>query len=79
MPECDKKHGFSVYQIAIQGNLDKSWSNWLNWLEVAYSEDTDQTTLTGPITDQAELRGILNKLWDLNKYIIAVNQLQDKI
>jgi len=79
MPGCEKNQKITVYQITIQGNLDTSWSNWFNWLESSYREAEHCTTLTGPIADQAELRGILNKLWDLNKSIISVFQLQDRI
>ncbi len=31
------------------------------------------TVLTGPVVDQAALRGILNRLWDLNLTVISVN------
>jgi hypothetical protein len=79
MPDRESKSTFNIYQISIQGNLDAGWSHWFNWLELAYQEETHQTILTGPIADQAELRGILNKLWDLNQNIIAVTRLQDRI
>ena len=78
MPETENQNN-SLYQITVQGSLDAGWSNWFNWMEVSYQEDAHRTLLTGPIADQAELRGILNKLWDLNKSIIAVFQLQDRI
>jgi len=32
------------------------------------------TTLTGPVADQAALRGILCKLWDLNLTLISIVQ-----
>lgn len=79
MPDPDKNQICHVYQITIQGNLDAGWSTWFNWLELSYQEEAHYTTLSGPIADQAELRGVLNKLWDLNKSIIAVSQIQDRI
>jgi hypothetical protein len=33
------------------------------------------TTLTGPVADQAALRGMLSKIWDLNLALIAVHQI----
>jgi len=33
-------------------------------------------TLTGSVVDQAALRGILNKLWDLNFCLISVNLVE---
>ena len=79
MPCIDNHQPQSIYQIEIQGNLDDSWSGWFNRLEVSYQEQEHRTILIGQIADQAELRGILNRLWDLNKYIISVFQLQDRI
>jgi hypothetical protein len=34
------------------------------------------TTLTGAVADQAELRGILSKIWDLNLMVISVTQIE---
>ena len=79
MPDSDEKRACNQYQITIQGNLDADWASSLNLLKISYWEDLDITLLTGSIADQAELRGIMNKLWDLNKSIIAVSQLQDRI
>ena len=77
MPKDDHLH--NTYQITIQGNLDPNWSTWFNWMEVSYQDRDRLTILTGPVADQAELRGILNKIWDLNKTIISVARLQDRI
>ena len=75
MPICQKNQPSTIYQITIQGNLDSDWSNWFSWLELSHDRRLQHTTLTGAISDQAELRGILNKLWDLNQIVIAVSQL----
>jgi hypothetical protein len=79
MPTSDHIQNGSVYQITIQGNLDPQWSTWFNKMEICYDEENQITTITGPIADQAELRGILNKLWDLNKSLIAVHHFKDRI
>ena len=79
MPECHKNQLNSVYQITIRGNLDPKWSKWFNGMAVSSQDRSPVTTLTGPITDQAKLRGTLNKLWDLNMIVISVAQLQDRI
>jgi hypothetical protein len=79
MPGCEKNQNVPVYQITIHGNLDSRWSGWFNDMTISTKNDSPFTTLTGPITDQAKLRGILNKLWDLNMIIISVHQLQDRI
>jgi hypothetical protein len=79
MPFDDQTQNASLYQITINGNLDPGWSTWLNWMDVSFQDESRTTTLTGKVADQAELRGILNKIWDLNKAIISVYRLQDRI
>jgi hypothetical protein len=34
-----------------------------------------QTILTGPLPDQAALRGILNMLWDLNLELVSLKRM----
>ncbi len=63
-----------VYQIKVQGRLDESWSGWFNSMAITFEGDT--TTLTGAIVDQAALRGILSRLWDLNLALISVNPIE---
>lgn len=65
-----------VYQIKIQGKLDPRWSGWFNGLVVELeSENPLITSLTGPIIDQASLRGILIHIWNLNLSLISVNRV----
>ena len=67
--------GSCFYQIRIEGELDEKWSDWFSGMSVAVDDvDKRVTTLTG-CTDQAALRGILNKLWDLNLVLISVNPI----
>ena len=75
-----KKDNFqpaSLYQITIQGTLGNNWSSWLDSMAITSPENSDITILSGEITDQPKLRGILSKLWDLNLTIISVIKLQD--
>lgn len=68
-----------VYQIKVQGNVDPSWSDWFNGLDITKetSQDTHSiTTFTGTVGDQATLRGILNRLWDLNLTILSVIRVE---
>ena len=62
-----------VYEIRVQGQLDSRWSDWFSGLAV--SVDDGITTLTGPVVDQAVLRGILSKIWDLNLVLISVSPI----
>jgi hypothetical protein len=63
------------YQIEVQGRLDEQWSLWFNDVTVTVNQAYDGspvTTLTIGAVDQAKLRGILNKLWDMNLTVISV-------
>ena len=65
-----------IVEIRIQGQLDESWSDWLEGMEV--SVDRNLTTLRGVIADQAALRGILYKLWNVNLSLISLNTFEIK-
>lgn len=63
------------YQIMVRGGLDPSWSEWFSGLELSMSVDQEGlpiTCLTGTLTDQGALRGVLNKLWDLNLTLLRL-------
>jgi hypothetical protein len=73
MTEQDK------YQIRIRGWIGKRWANWFDGLAVTYEgteDDSPLTVLTGPVADQAALRGILSRIWDLNLTLLAVVRVE---
>ena len=65
------------YEIHIKGQLDESWSDWLEGLEVKLL-DNGEMILTGHIGDQAALMGILNKLYGLNLALLSVSEVNQK-
>jgi hypothetical protein len=71
----DKESAPRMYRIRVQGNLDPRWSEWLQSMSIVSEQTADgclSTVLTGPLADQAALRGVLTRLWDLNLDIISV-------
>lgn len=62
-----------AYEIIAQGTLDVSWSDWFNGMAITYADGI--TTLTGAVSDQSILRGMLTKIWDLNLTLISINQV----
>lgn len=64
----------AMYEIRLAGMLDQKWSSWLEGMAITYEED--RTVLTGEMTDQSSLRGLLDKLWDMNQTLISVNQVE---
>jgi hypothetical protein len=61
-----------VYQIRIQEQLDDQWAEWFDPLVIQHRA-SGETTLTGPVRDQAELFGLLLKVQNLNLTLVAVN------
>jgi hypothetical protein len=62
------------YQIHVTGRLDPSWSEWLDGMEITPLAN-DETSLAGTLADQAALRGVLEKLFDLNLPLVALSRI----
>lgn len=78
MMSGDRKFS-QVYHIKVQGRLDKRWSDWFSGLAVEVQGEIGNppiTTLTGPL-DQAGLRGVLSKIWDLNLALVSVVRIEE--
>jgi hypothetical protein len=70
----------SPYRICICGVLNFRWSEWFSGIEISMEHSETRppfTILTCPAIDQARLRGILNRIWDLNLSLIALQQIPD--
>jgi hypothetical protein len=60
-----------IYQIKVKGQLDTSRSEWFEGWTITQGND-GTTLLTGPVTDQSALHGVLIKIRNLNLPIISV-------
>jgi hypothetical protein len=65
-----------VYQIRIKNHLDGLWIDWFSPL-VMVNEANGEATLTGAVRDQAELHGLLNRVFELNLTLLAVNRIMN--
>ena len=63
-----------LIEIKIAGILDINWDQWIQGFDICHG-DQDDTILTGPVRDQAELYGLIAKLRDLGVKLISVNNL----
>ncbi len=66
------------YQIQVQGWISERWANWFDGMAMTYQgteDDSPITVLTGPVVDQAALRSLLIKIWDLNLTLISVTRV----
>jgi hypothetical protein len=65
----------TVYEIRLQGQLNRKWLDWFEGLTLTLEEDGN-TLLTGPVVDQAALHGILKKVRDLGMLLLSVNSVE---
>ena len=65
------------FELHVKGQLDESWSDWLEGLEVKLLDNGDMI-LFGHIADQAALMGVLNKLYRLNLTLLSVSKVETK-
>ena len=67
----------TVYEIQISGRLSQELAEWFGL--TPHTEITQEgstvTTLSGPVSDQAALFGILNRIRDLGLKLISVNPI----
>ena len=59
------------YEIKLRGHLDQRWSEWFADLKFTYL-DEDVTLLSGSLSDQAALHGLLERIRDLNLTLLSV-------
>jgi hypothetical protein len=59
-------------EIRIEGRLDPHWIDWLDGFSISYAGE-NETVLTGQVTDQAALYGLIAKLRDLGVKLLSVN------
>lgn len=65
-------------RISILGWLDEKWTDWFDGMEIsrgAHDKDRSITNLTGNVSDQSALLGILTRIHDLNLPIVSVTWL----
>ena len=70
--------GLAAYQITVRGAISSGWSERLEGMTInrlTLEDGTILTTLTGELTDQAALCGVLNTLYELRLPLVAVNML----
>ena len=63
-----------VYEIRFKGYLNRRRAQMFEGLEMVQGPE-GETVLTGPVTDQAALHGILNRICDLGVPLLSVKRL----
>ena len=70
--------GPAAYQITVQGMIMSSWSERLEGMasnHLVLEDGTTYTILTGDLSDQAALAGLLNTIYEMHLPLVAVNKL----
>lgn len=63
-----------VYEIHVEGHLSDHWAAWFDGLAVQNGPN-GETILTGRLSDQAALYGVLAKIHNLNLVLVSVARL----
>ena len=63
-------------EIRVKGQIDERWSEWLDGLTIAHTEE-GETVLSGEVLDQAALYGLIAKLRDLGLPLLAMNSVEE--
>ena len=62
------------YEIVVEAQLDsRRWSGWFEGMDISIAE-AGTTVISGPVSDQAALHGLLAKVRDLGLVLISVQQ-----
>jgi hypothetical protein len=64
------------YEICLQGRLDEQWAAWFDGMALTTGPDPTgdgaNTTIRGPVVDQAALHGLLARLRDIGLPLVSV-------
>ncbi len=63
------------YEIRLRGRLDPRWTAWFDGMTLTTADD-GTTALRGPVSDQAALHGLLQKVRDLGLPLLSVTPLE---
>ncbi len=69
------------YRICIKEHLSDRWNNHFSGFSISREFDKTGTPITaieGPITDQAQLHGIIGSLRDMGLTLLNLNQINEE-
>ena len=77
MVEVDqlKESGGHIYRLVLKGNINEN--HFQDYSSIQVEQEENKTILYGPIKDQPELRGLLNRIFNLNLSILALYQISE--
>jgi hypothetical protein len=64
-----------IYQIRVKGHLDDEWAEWFAGMTIVREKD-GSSVLTGPVSDQSALQGLLLKIHDLALPLLSLKRIK---
>ena len=64
------------YHIKIKGLLDKRWCHWFDGMTI--KSENGVTNISGLVTDQSALHGLLVRIRDLGLTLISVSRIESR-
>jgi hypothetical protein len=61
----------------VSGHLDARWTVWFDGMALAHDQD-GTTLISGSVTDQSALHGVLQRLRDAGLPLISVTRIDTK-
>ena len=77
-----KVHEPATYRIYVQGELDRSWSDYFGDMIFQMEVDPDEnpvTRMTGQFHDQSALLGVISRLVDLGLPLLMMQYVPEQI
>ena len=68
----DMQDNKTMYRIRVKGHLNSQWATWFDDMSLTY--ESGETTISGPVADQAALHGLLARIRDLGLALIDVSR-----
>jgi hypothetical protein len=67
--------GPTIYRIVVRGELSQRYVPAFEGMTLATGDG--QTSITGPVIDQAHLHGLLDRMIDLGLELLSVNVMRE--
>jgi hypothetical protein len=68
----------AAYRIKVKGTLGEKWSDWFGGFKIT-ALPGDETLMTGVVTDQPALHGLLAKVRDLGLPLLLLERLGPEV
>lgn len=63
----------AVYTITLLGHFTPEWTSWMQMLNILHN-DNGTTTISGQVSDQAALHGVLTQIRDRGLVILSLHR-----